>query len=68
MTTTDSAILTLVLWRGPDLTGLLQLVRVYNQANRPNRYGPEYGQSKQRLLFPLWHRRQDRGYAIPAWL
>ena len=30
MTTTDSAILTLVLWRGPDLTGLSQLVSADN--------------------------------------
>jgi len=29
MTTTDSAILTLVLWRGPDLTGLSQLVKTH---------------------------------------
>ena len=30
MTTTKSAILTLVLWRGPDLSGLSQLVRADN--------------------------------------
>ena len=29
MTTTDSAILTLVLWRGPDLIGLSQLVKTH---------------------------------------
>ena len=68
MIMTDSAMLILVLWRGPDLTGLSQLVRVDNKANGPNRYCPESGQSKRRLLFPLWHHRQDRAYAIPAWL
>jgi hypothetical protein len=30
MTTTNSAILTLVLWRGPELSGLSQLVRSDN--------------------------------------
>jgi hypothetical protein len=43
MTTSDSAILTLVLWREPELSGLSQIVKTQPSANRPNRYCPEDG-------------------------
>ena len=65
MTTIDRTILTFVLCRRRQLSGRPQIVKKRYYTHRPNRYYPEYGQLTRRSLFPLWHHRQDRGYANP---